>query len=96
MVAVGTDDEYGLYPDSYQVFQSANMAKVFVSATGGDHLGTFLGDSASAIAMREDTVKFLVDALDQNNLNSDSLAATLDPTGDPTLLVNNPPVSAPA
>jgi poly(3-hydroxybutyrate) depolymerase len=91
MVAVGTDDEYGLYPDAFQVFQSANMAKVFVSATGGDHLDTFLGDTSAAITMRADTVKFLDVALGQTGVNSASLAATLTPTGDPALLVNSPP-----
>jgi fermentation-respiration switch protein FrsA (DUF1100 family) len=91
MVAVGTDDEYGLYPDAYQVFQSANMAKVFVSATGGDHLDTFLDDTASAIAMRAETVKFLDAALDQKAVSSATLAAALSPTGDPALMVNSPP-----
>ncbi len=91
MVAVGTDDEYGLYPDSYQVFQSANMAKVFVSDSGGDHLDTFLDDTASAIAMREDTVKFLDIALNQKGVNSDNLTSALEPTGDPALVVNSPP-----
>jgi poly(3-hydroxybutyrate) depolymerase len=91
MVAVGTDDEYGLYPDAYQVYQSANMAKVFVSATGGDHLDTFLGDTTEAIAMRADTVKFLDDALGQTGVSSSNLAAALSPSGDPSLLVNSPP-----
>jgi len=93
MVAVGTDDEYGLYPDSYQVYRSANMAKVFVSATGGDHLDTFLDDTASAIAMREDTVKFLEFALDQTGVDSENLSAVLNPPGDSSLLVNSPPPS---
>ena len=85
MVAVGTDDEYGLYPDSYQVYQSANMAKVFVLDSGGDHLDTFLDDTASAIAMREDTVKFLDIALNQKGVNSDNLTSALEPTGDPAV-----------
>lgn len=93
MVAVGTDDEYGLYPDAYQVYQSANMAKVFVSSTGGDHLDTFLADTPSAIAMRADTLKFLDAALGRNSLDSAHLAAVLSPTGDPTLLVDSAPVS---
>ena len=93
MVAVGTDDEYGLYPDAYQVYQSANMAKVFVSATGGDHLDTFLDDTPSAIAMRADTVKFLDAALGKKSLDSTQLAAVLDPTGDPSLVVDSAPPS---
>lgn len=91
MVAVGTDDEYGLYPDAYQVYQSANMAKVFVSSTGGDHLDTFLGDTSSAIAMRADTVRFLDEALGQKAVDSTNLAEALTPTGDPSLLVDSPP-----
>ncbi|HEY1990130.1 MAG TPA: hypothetical protein VGG43_11740 [Acidimicrobiales bacterium] len=93
MVAVGTDDEYGLYPDAYQVYQSANMAKVFVSATGGDHLDTFLADTASALAMRADTVKFLDAALGRHGLDSAQLAAVLSPTGDPSLVVDSAPAS---
>lgn len=91
MVAVGTDDEYGLYPDAYQVYQSANMAKVFVSSTGGDHLDTFLSDTPSAAAMRADTVSFLDDALGRTGITSTNLAAALSPTGDPSLLVDSPP-----
>jgi dienelactone hydrolase len=93
MVAVGTNDEYGLYPDAYQVYQSANIAKVFVTSTGGDHLDTFLGDTASAVAMRADTVKFLDAALGQKGLDSAQLAAVLTPTGDPSLLVDSAPPS---
>jgi poly(3-hydroxybutyrate) depolymerase len=91
LVAVGTDDEYGLYPDAYQVYQSADMAKVFLSATGGDHLDTFLGDTTEAIAMRAETVKFLDDALGQTGVSSSNLAAVLSPTGDSSLLVDSPP-----
>ncbi|HEX3842457.1 MAG TPA: hypothetical protein VHU85_16820 [Acidimicrobiales bacterium] len=91
MVAVGTDDEYGLYPDAYQVYQSANMAKVFMSATGGDHLDTFLDDTPEAMAMRADTVKFLDVALGQKGMTSTNLAAALSPTGDPSLLVDSAP-----
>jgi poly(3-hydroxybutyrate) depolymerase len=91
MVAVGTDDEYGLYPDAYQVYQSADMAKVFVSAAGGDHLDTFVGTSASAIAMRGETVKFLDDALGRRGVTSPQLSGSLSPTGDPALAVDSPP-----
>jgi poly(3-hydroxybutyrate) depolymerase len=94
MVAVGTDDEYGLYPDAYQVYQSADMAKVFVSAAGGDHLDTFVGTIASAIAMREETVKFLDDALGRRGATSLQLVGSLIPTGDPALVVNSPPPGA--
>jgi dienelactone hydrolase len=91
MVAVGTDDEYGLYPDAFEVYQSANMAKVFVSATGGNHLDTFLDDTPSAMAMRAETVKFLDAALDQKADSSATLIGVLSPTGDPSLAVNSPP-----
>jgi len=94
MVAVGTNDEYGLYPDAYQVYQSADMAKVFVSTAGGDHLDTFVGTTASAIAMREETVKFLDDALGRRGATSLQLVGSLSPTGDPALVVNSPPPGA--
>jgi len=62
-VGGGHDDEYGLYPQSFDVYQSATMAKVFVSAEGGDHLDTFVGATPAAVAMRAETVRFLDAAL---------------------------------
>ena len=89
--AVGTDDEYGLYPQSFDVYQSATMAKVFVSAAGGDHLDTFVGATPAAVAMRAETVRFLDAALAPGTPTSAGLAAALTPTGDPTLSVDVAP-----
>jgi len=76
-VAVGTDDEYGLYPRAQQVFASADMPKVFVTLAGGDHLGTFLGDTSGAAAMRDETLTFLSSALASRRVTSAQLAAAL-------------------
>ena len=95
LVAVGTSDEYGLYPQAFGVYQSATMAKVFVSAAGGDHLDTFVGATPAAVAMRAETVRFLDAALGPGTPTSDSLAAALTPTGDPSLSVDvDPPPGA--
>jgi len=87
LVAVGTDDEYGLLPKSTTVFQSAEVgAKVMLTVSGGDHLGTFVGTSSAAIAVRSDTVRFL-DAAFGEDVTSAGLASALRPTGDPAVTV---------
>lgn len=92
--AVGTDDEYGLYPQAFGVYQAATMAKVFVSSAGGDHLDTFIGATPSAAAMRAETVRFLNAALGPGVPTAASLASALTPTGDPSLSVDvAPPAS---
>lgn len=65
LVAVGTDDEYGLYPLAGQVFQAAETSsKVEIVESGGDHLGSFLDATPAAAAMREETTTFLELALE--------------------------------
>jgi pimeloyl-ACP methyl ester carboxylesterase len=78
-VAVGTDDEYGLYPRAQQIFTSANMPKVFVTLDGGDHLDTFIGDSPGAATMRAETVAFLRTAFASKHVASAQIAAALQP-----------------
>ncbi len=87
-VAVGTDDEYGLYPQSLQVFQSADMPKVLVTLTGGDHLQTFIGDTPEAASMRAETVSFLNATLGKSDPSSAQLAAGLSPPSDPGIAVD--------
>ena len=94
LVAVGTGDEYGLYPKAFGVYQAASMAKVFVSAAGGNHLDTFLGATPAAVAMRAETVRFLDAALAPGTPTSGSLAGALTPTPDPGLSVDVPPPGA--
>jgi dienelactone hydrolase len=65
LVAVGSDDEYGLYPRSTQVFQAAQApAKAMLVEPGGDHLGSFMGATPAAAAMREAETQFLELALE--------------------------------
>jgi pimeloyl-ACP methyl ester carboxylesterase len=65
LVAVGSDDEYGLYPLATQVFQAARAsAKAMLVEPGGDHLGSFVDASPAAVAMREAETQFLELALE--------------------------------
>ncbi len=60
LVAVGTDDEYGLYRSSTAVFQTSQAAtKAMLVEEGGDHLGSFLDATPVAAAMRANTTRFL-------------------------------------
>ena len=63
-MAVGTDDQYGLFPRATEVFDTASTtAKVLLTVTGGDHLDMYIGSSAAAAAVRAETVRFLNEAL---------------------------------
>jgi pimeloyl-ACP methyl ester carboxylesterase len=80
LVAVGSDDEYGLYPLSTTVFQTAQAAaKAMLVEPGGDHLGSFVGSTPAAAAMRDATTQFLELALEPRTPTSaaidDALAA---------------------
>ena len=88
LVAVGTNDEYGLFPRSEQVFVAADMAKVLLTEAGANHLGAFLADTPAAAAMRTDTVRFLDAAMTGRSASSAQLGAALSPTGDPTITLS--------
>jgi pimeloyl-ACP methyl ester carboxylesterase len=65
LVAVGSDDEYGLYPLATQVFQAAQApSKAMLVEPGGDHLGSFLDATPAAAAMRDAETQFLELALE--------------------------------
>lgn len=65
LVAVGSADQYGLYLRSTQVFEAAQApAKAMLVEPGGDHLGSFLGTTPAAAAMREAETEFLELALE--------------------------------
>ncbi len=83
LVAVGTDDEYGLYPLATTVFQTAQAsAKAMLVEPGGDHLGSFLGPTPAAAAMREATTQFLELALEPRPPRSPAIVSALaDPAG---------------
>ena len=88
LVAVGSADEYGLYPLATQVFDAAQVpAKVMVVEQGGDHLGSFVGATQSAEAMRADTTTFLELALEPRPPTTDALVAALEEPGAPGLSV---------
>jgi len=90
LVAVGTDDEYGLLPRSTQVFDTADMTgKVLVQVTGGDHLGIYVGSSPAAVALRAETVRFLHDALRPTGSSSAQLVSALEPPGDASIVVSS-------
>lgn len=80
LVAVGSADEYGLYPLATQVFQSAQASsKAMLVEPGGDHLGSFLDATPAAAAMRDAETQFLELALEPRTPSAaaidDALAA---------------------
>ncbi len=90
LVAVGTDDQYGLLVRSTQVFDTANTtAKVLLRVTGGDHLEMYVGSSPEAMALRADTVLFLNDALRPAGATSAQLLSALEQSGQPSIVVSN-------
>jgi poly(3-hydroxybutyrate) depolymerase len=65
LFAVGSDDEYGLYPLTTQVFQTAHASgKAMLVEPGGDHLGSFVDATPAAAAMRDAETQFLELALE--------------------------------
>jgi predicted dienelactone hydrolase len=91
LVAVGSADEYGLYPRATQIFDTAEVpAKVMVVEQGGDHLGSFVGATAPAAAMREATTRFLGLALAPGAPTTAALVAALQAPAFPGLSVVAP------
>jgi dienelactone hydrolase len=81
LFAVGSDDEYGLYPLTTQVFQAAQAsAKAMLVEPGGDHLGSFVDATPAATAMRDAETQFLELALEPRTPTS---AAIDDALADP-------------
>ena len=92
LVAVGTDDEYGLYPLTGQVFQAAQTSsKAEVVETGGDHLGSFLDATPAAAAMRDETTRFLELSLEPRSPSSAQVLTALAPPPESGLTVIGPP-----
>lgn len=88
---VGTDDEYDELPKTTAAFQTADMHKVMITVAGGDHLGMYVGSSPLSVALREETLRFLAEALGTTNPTSAQLAAASEPTGDPAMTVTAAP-----
>ena len=92
LVAVGTNDKYGLLPRSTGVYKAANVtSKVLLTVAGGDHMGIYIGSSPQAMAVRHETVRFLDVALQAEGATSAHLRSALDPTGDPSILLTAGP-----
>ncbi len=90
-VAVGSADEYGLYPLAADVFDAAeNSSKAMVVEEGGDHLGSFIDDTPAAAGMREETTRFLELALEPRAPTSAAVVAALEPPSSPSLTVVPP------
>ncbi len=90
-VAVGSADEYGLYPLATDVFNAAESpTKGMVVEQGGDHLGSFIDDTPAAAAMREETTRFLELALEPRTPTSAQVVAALNPPSSPSLTVVAP------
>jgi hypothetical protein len=97
LVAVGTNDEYGLYPLATSVFQQALTAtKAMLVEQGGDHLGSFVDATPEAAAMRADTTLFLELALEPRPPNSAAVVAALDQPTAPGITVVAPAAPEPA
>lgn len=78
LVAVGSNDEYGLYPRSTQVFQAAQASsKAMLVEPRGDHLGSFLGAAPAATAMRDAETQFLELALEPVTPTAAEIATAL-------------------
>lgn len=78
LFAVGSDDEYGLYPLTTSLFQTAQEAdKGMLVEPGGTHLGSFIDPTPAATAMREAETQFLELALEPQSPTSAAIAATL-------------------
>lgn len=78
LVAVGSADQYGLYPRSTQVFQASQAdGKAMLVEPGGDHLGSFLGATPAAAAMRDAVTQFLELALEPQTPTSAAIDAAV-------------------
>jgi pimeloyl-ACP methyl ester carboxylesterase len=92
LVAVGSDDEYGLDVRSPIVFQDAQTSsKAMIIEQGGDHLGSFVSGTPAAAAMREETTRFLELALEPQAPTTAAVLAALEPAGSSSLTVVPPP-----
>ena len=91
LVAVGSDDEYGLSTRTPLVFRQARASsKAMIVEQGGDHLGSFVGATPAAAAMREETKRFLELALEPRPPTSAAVVGALEPVGSPALTIVPP------
>ena len=57
---------------------------------GGDHLGSFVGATPAAAAMREETTRFLELALEPRSPSTADVLGALQPPGSPALTIVPP------
>ncbi len=91
LVAVGSNDEYGLSTLTPIVFQDARASsKALIVEQGGDHLGSFVSATPEAAAMREETTRFLELALEPRSPSTADVLAALRPPGSAALTIVPP------
>jgi dienelactone hydrolase len=91
LVAVGSADEYGLYPKATEVFDNAHApSKAMLVEQGGDHLGSFVDDTTAASAMRDETTRFLELALEPTTPTAAAVVAALETPEPPGFSVVSP------
>jgi pimeloyl-ACP methyl ester carboxylesterase len=91
LVAVGADDEYGLYPLAGQVLQAAETSsKVEIVESGGSHLGSFLDATPAAADMRDETTRFLELAFEPRSPSTAAVLAALGQPPEPDLTIVPP------
>jgi dienelactone hydrolase len=91
LVAVGSADEYGLYPKATEVFDNAQApSKAMLVEQGGDHLGSFVNDTGAAAAMRDETVRFLELSLEPTTPTAAAVVAALETPEPPGFSVVSP------
>jgi predicted dienelactone hydrolase len=91
LAAVGSNDEYGLSALTPLIFQDARTSsKAMIVEEGGDHLGSFVGATPAAAAMREETTRFLELALEPRSPSTADVLGALQPVGSPALTVVPP------
>jgi predicted dienelactone hydrolase len=87
LFAVGTEDGYGLYPLTTQVYQAAQAAaKAMLIEPGGSHLGSFIDATPAAAAMREAETQFLELALEPSTPTTSAVNSALGPPAASSLL----------
>jgi len=92
LVAVGSNDEYGLSALTPVVFHDARAtSKALIVEQGGDHLGSFVSATPAAAAMREETTRFLELALEPRSPSTADVLAALQPPGSAALTIVPPP-----
>lgn len=68
LVVVGDEDQDGNLPAATEVYDTATMAKTLAVAPGGDHMDTYLANTALAQQVRAETLAFLAGTVSLGSL----------------------------